>query len=69
MKIDYKTFIEQLILSNNFDNMEQGILNGCILHRMCANNHEINAQVDTVDYEWVSRVAYEDGRCEYTASK
>jgi hypothetical protein len=69
MKIDHKTFIAQLILSNNFDNMEQGLANGCILHIMRDNNHEMDAQVDTVDYEWVSRVSHEDGRCDYTASK
>ena len=67
IKIDYEAFIAQLVLSNNFDNTEQGLANGCIHHRMRDNNHEIDAQVNTIDYKWVSRVSYEDGRDEYTA--
>ncbi len=74
MKIDQKTFIAQLNLSTNFDSMEQGIENGFIIQTVFEFRGEnlsveLDAQVDTVDFEWVSFVNNSDGVEVFTASK
>jgi hypothetical protein len=69
MVISLKIFLAQVNLSKNFVTLTEGVNNGFIIYRIKNRELELNAQVDTKEFEWVSQEVAADGTLSYTGSK
>ena len=69
MNISLTKFLAQVNLSKNFVTLVDGINDGFIIYRIKNGELEINAQVDTKEFEWVSQEVAVDGTISYTGSK
>jgi hypothetical protein len=69
MNISLTKFLAQVNLSKNFVTLVDGVNDGFIIYRFKNGELEINAQVDTKEFEWVSQEVAADGTISYTGSK